>query len=244
MKSVEEGYYKKDFEVISGEGCGILEDCYGVHNLKKLVDSNLSASEREISEQIFRGFKNYRANEFHIERINEKIDSYLEFRREQIRPKHYILNISLEEYEKVLKRKISVDSNVSLDSFCKCVVVSMGINLDYAYTIKINRECLEEDILETEDLNYLNLKEKQKFKILYNHENNWIFNVTVSKINDGYGKEKRVKILSGIGYGIIEDCGGISELKDIFNSTSKNFDEQDINDFDIEKMNQVIDRYV
>ena len=230
VKSVEEGYYDKDFEVISGEGCGILEDCLGVHNLKKLIDPNLTTREREIGEQFFRGFKEYDVSKFNVEEINNKITNYMDFMREKIRPKHYIMNISLEGYEKVLKREMSVDSNVNLDSFCNCVLVSMGVNLGYPYAIKINRKCLEEEVLDTEDLNYLNLKERQKFKILCHHENNWTFNVTVSKRNDGYGEERRVKVLSRIGYAI--------------NDLKKDIKEQDIREIDIEKLNLMIDRYV
>ena len=66
-------------------------------------------------------------------------------------------------------------------------------------------------------------------------------NITISNVNEGYGYQKRFKLLSGKGYGIIDDCGGPYYLEDIFNGTSEDWEKRDINEFDIEKIQKDID---
>ena len=70
---------------------------------------------------------------------------------------------------------------------------------------------------------------------------NWIFNVSVSKVIDGYGEDRRFKVLKGKGYGIIDDCGGSWELYQILEGNDKSWGEYDINDFDIDQINKKID---
>ena len=147
----------------------------------------------------------------------------------------------LEELPEI-KRKITVNDNINLNTFCKAIITSMQGSLVHGYIIRINGEYLDNDTMKKHNLNYLDLKEKKKFKLLYDLGDNWQFNITTSKIYKGH-KEKSIEVLSGKGYGIIEDCGGPLGLQFIFNGTSEEFEYQDINEFNIDEINKNIEKY-
>ena len=73
--------------------------------------------------------------------------------------KKYIFNVSLEGFNKEIKRKISVSSDMPLNSFCEKVIVSMNGDLSHGFDVKMDKEYLGEYYVEHE-LFYLNLKEK------------------------------------------------------------------------------------
>lgn len=235
----EEGYFNKEFNVTSGSGVGILEDCGGNIPLRKIINPN-TRKDKDWYIYCLDGYEEYTNKIFDINNINQEIEFKLNEYYEKNKPKHYIMNINLEEYNKEIKRKISVDSNVKLDSFCRAVIKSMRGDLYHSYTIKKGKEYLDEEIIENEDLNYLELKEKQRLKIIYDFGDNWVFNITIAKVNEGYAEEKRFKVISGKGYGIVDDCGGPWGLEDIFNGTSEDWKKCDINEFDIDEINKSV----
>ena len=241
ITSIEEGYNDKEFSVITGKGVGILEDTYGINNLKNITKPKLNEFDKNWYKRVIPGYEEYLNKQFNIDTINEEIESKLETYYQKNTPKHYIMNVSLDGYTKEIKRKISVDSNINIDSFCRGIIASMKGDLYHSYGIKRGKEYLDEEIVSDQDLNYLELQEKQRLKVIYDFGDNWVFNITVSKINEGYGTEKRFKILSGKGYGIVDDCGGSYYLEDIFNGTSENFRKYDINEFDIEEIQKDVD---
>lgn len=243
VTDIEEGYDKNEFIVTSGKGCGILEDCGGVGILKKIINNKINDYYKIILSERIKRFDDYDANNFDVDKINEKIKNEFAIECERNKPKHYIFNISLEEYGREIKRKMSVDSNITLDQFCRCVIVSMRGDLSHPYTIKMNKNTLDESMANY-SLSYLNLKEKNRFKVIYDFGDNWVFNITVSKINEGYAEEKRVKVLSGKGYGIVDDCGGPWGLSEIFDGTSEYWEKKDINDFNLEEINNEIDMQI
>ena len=57
-----------------------------------------------------------------------------------------------------------------------------------------------------------------------------------------YGN-KPFEVLEGKGYGIIDDCGGIFGLVNIFEKKNTDWGEYNINDFDLKKTNRIIDNY-
>ena len=63
---------------------------------------------------------------------------------------------------------------------------------------------------------------------------------------EGFSKEikRKICVLSGKGHGIIDDCGGIYQLYKIFEGENTDWGEYDIEDFDLEKVNRIIDRYL
>ena len=240
IKNIKLGYFEKEFEVITGTGCGIVENIYGIHILKDMIKEK--RENPVIYERVYREYLDYDINNFEIKVINKKIDNFLEQYYEYSKPKNYIMNVSLEGFGKEIKRKIAVDSNVNLDDFCRCVIYSMRGDLSHLYNIKLGKEYIDDDIINAEDLSYLELEEKQKLKIIYDFGDNWVFNITVSKIIDGYGK-KRFEVLSGKGYGIIDDCGGPWGLQRIFAGKDKSWGQYDIDNFDLKEINRIIELY-
>ena len=96
ITNMEEGYYDNEFEVTSGEYCGILEDCGGVRILKELTSKKIIFYDKRLYEEMIKGYKEYDINSFNLIDLNDKIFNEFNQYREQIKPKHYILNISLE----------------------------------------------------------------------------------------------------------------------------------------------------
>lgn len=241
IKSIKEKDCEKDFKVVSGNGQGILENLWNKNLLKECISSNLDELDKRIFSNTVMGFDDFINKKFDISSINEEIDNYIKIYRELVKPKRYIMNVALDGYNSEIKRKISVDSNVKIEDFCKCVILSMNGDLSHFFSIKKGKEYIDDYIMTEQDLNYLELKEKQRLKIVYDMGDNWIFNITISKIIEGYGYNRRFEVLSGKGYGIIDDCGGISDLYDIFNKRNTEWGEYDINDFDLKKINRIID---
>ena len=77
----------------------------------------------------------------------------------------------------------------------------------------------------------------QRFKVIYDYGDNWVFNVRVSKVIEDYGS-KRCYVLSGKGYGIVEDCGGEYYLDRIFNDDDNDYN---IDEFALDEVNSTID---
>ena len=243
IKKVEEGYFESDFEVIDGKGQGILEDCGNREIIKKCINGELDELDKKIYSNVYKEFNKFLDKKFDISKINAEIHNYLENFREIFKPKRYIMNIALEGYEKEIKRKICVDSNVRLDKFCECVILSMKGDLSHSYGIKKAKEYVDDEIMKEQDLNYLELKEKQRLTIIYDYGADWRFYITVSKVIDDYGN-KPFEVLEGKGYGIIDDCGGIFGLVNIFEKKNTDWGEYNINDFDLKKTNRIIDNYL
>ena len=215
------------FKVLSGNGWGILDDL-DLFKLKRLFDLNedcLKKSEKE-----------YLAKKFDYIECNDRVINYMNSRDDKISPKRYVFNVSLYGFEKEIKRKIVVDNDILIEDFCMMVILAMNGDLSHLYGIKMGKQYLSEYYNDLE-LFYLNLKEKQKFKIIYDFGDNWIFNITLSKIIDEYG-DNEFEVISGKGYGIIDDVGGIWGLEDVFSGKDTSWGEYDINDFDLEKCNE------
>ena len=229
-----EDYDELDFNIVDGQGVGIIENIQINKLLYLYYDSHLSEDKRKSlmeNEKI----RKYSEQQFNLEIYNQKVKEYKEKYKYINEHKHYIMNITLDGLEQKIKREILVDSNVSLSKFCDCLIYSMNGTGTY-YRIMINDKYLSDEEIKQNDLNYLELKEKQTFKIIYN---NWIFNVKVKKVNKNYGP-KHFSLLSGKGKGIMDTCSGVEELKEII----KNKDEKyDINDFNITNINLMFDMY-
>ena len=222
-----------DFKVISGNGYGILDD-KSIYDLKRLFEEK----RKDYDSYYLKSEKDYMQKKFDIKELNERISDYKKYKENIKTPKKYIFNISLEGFNKEIKRKISVNSNISINSFCEKVILSMNGDLSHPFTIKIGKEFLEDYYGEFE-LFYLGLTEKEKLKIIYDFGDNWQFNVTLSKIINSYD-EIDFEILSGKGYGIIDDCGGIFGLCNIFNGEDDSWGKYDINEFNLEEFNKIV----
>lgn len=87
INKIEEGYFDRDFEVVSGYGCGILEDEYVSIDFREMTAKNLPESSRKFFSKVYPSFKNYDIHNFNVDSINMKIAEYKEFARELNKPK-------------------------------------------------------------------------------------------------------------------------------------------------------------
>lgn len=222
-----------DFKVLSGKGYGIIDDKNYFDLIRiftvKRKDFNSCLLKSEI-EYLNKTFDNYE--------VNERINNYIKNKENKALPKKYIFNVSLEGFNKEIKRKISVNNDITIDRFCEKVILSMNGDLSHSFDIKIGKEYFKEYYGKFELFN-LNLHEKQRLKIIYDLGDNWQFNLTLSKITDDYDNIE-FEVLSGKGYGIIDDCGGTYGLYDIFYGGCDDWGNYDINEFDIKKCNEKI----
>ena len=233
---IEEGNNENiDFKVISGNGYGIIDD-----KMCGYLEALLTVKRKDYDSYYLKSEKEYLQKRFDANEANERIDNYKKNKENMLLPRKYIFNVSLEGFNKEIKRKISVNSNITIDSFCKKVILSMNGDLSHPFDVKIGKEYLGEYYSELE-LFYLNLSEKSRLKIIYDWGDNWQFNLTLSKIIDGTS-ENEFEVLSGKGYGIIDDCGGIYGLYEIFNGEDTSWGEYDINEFNLEKCNENVQK--
>ncbi len=228
----------KDFEVISGHGCGIIEDIWGVRELKDVPE--MTEQMKNFFARTIPGYNGYDIKNFDKDKINLKIDEYLLKYKQKNKHRRYEMNVSLECFKKEIQRKIVVDCDVKLDTFCRLIIYSMRGDMSHGYGLKIGKEYVDEDDIECRDLNFLDLKVNKRLKLIYDWGDDWVFEISVRKILDGYG-DKRFKVIKGKGYGIIDDCGGVYELAKIFDGKNKEWGKYDINDFDLDEINKIID---
>ena len=224
-----------DFKVLSGKGYGIIDD-----KMCGYLEALLTVKRKDYDSYYLKSEKEYLQKRFDANEVNERIDDYKKNKENMLLPRKYIFNVSLEGFNKEIKRKISVNSNITIDSFCKKVILSMNGDLSHPFDIKIGKEYLGEYYSELE-LFYLNLSEKSRLKIICDWGDNWQFNLTLSKIIDGTS-ENEFEVLSGKGYGIIDDCGGIYGLYEIFNGEDTSWGEYDISEFNLEKCNENVQK--
>ncbi len=224
----------KDNQVIDGIGYGVLpkEDSISLYRI-------LNYSSEQIEKYCTKTQKEFLTKKFDIDDCNQKIEEYLKIKKEINKPKSYILNISLDGFNKEIKRKIIVNNNLSINTFCRMVIASFKGDLSHLYGIKINKYFIEGEYKNL-SLYHLHLNDKQKFSVIYDYGDNWCFKVSVSKIIDGYSE---MKVISGKGYGIVDDCGGVWGLYDIFygednlNEYGEGWEHHDINDFNLDMCN-------
>lgn len=227
--SMTDESFDKDFEVVNGKGYGLLE---GYHSF--FLEDVVSARKR--NSKAYSDIK-YNLLDFDIDKINYNIDNYLTYKKELVKPKHYLLNVSLSGFEKEIKRKISIDSDINISTLCEAIILSMRGDLAHCYGMKKGKDYLDDEEL-SKDINYLELKEGQRFKVIYDYGDNWVFNVRVSKVLEDYGS-KRCYVVNGKGYGIVEDCGGEYYLDRIFNDEENDYN---IDEFDLDDINSTIDK--
>lgn len=220
------------FQVQSGKGYGIYDklESYTLRDIYDYVRRGridyLKKSELEVLQK-----------KIDIDDINNKINHYFMNIDYIYSPKSLVLNVSLEEFGKDIKRKIIVNDDILVSDFCENIVLAMNGDLSHMHSLKINGSFIDE-LYESLKLKTLFLKEKQKLKLYYDFGDGWIFNITVSKINNCYNK-KTFEVISGKGYGIIEDCGGTWGLYEAFYEENPYYGHYDINDFDLEKCNKM-----
>ena len=179
--------------------------------------------------------------EFNVEEANKRVLKHIESLNELFTPKTYTFNVVLKGFKEI-KRKIVVNSNITIHDSCKGICLSMNADMSHPYCLKFNKKIFMEEQFNIEIIN-LRLLEKQKLQVIYDFGDNWIFEATLNKIEDGFAS-KNFEVKSGKGYGIIDDCGGIWGLEDIFDGTDTTWGHYDINDFDLDKCNSKVEDYL
>lgn len=216
----------KDFEVLSGTGFGILDE----------FPADILFEERQ--SKLSKYMIEYLAKKFDCKENNENVKNHKEHKIDLTKPRNYTFNVTLKGFEKEIKRKIRVNNNINLISFGEKIILSMNGGLSHDFCIKQKERYISE-VYYDEELYNLNLSEKSKLKLIYDWGDNWNFNLTLSKIVDGYVSND-FEVLSGLGYGIVDDCGGVYFLKNILSGKDTSWGNIDINDFDLEKCNEKV----
>ena len=225
-----------EFTVIDGKGYGFFnnESIYELYRILRYTKKQKENLCTKIQKECLKiGFDK--------DLINKRIKDYFIDKEESKKPKSYILNVGLEGFNKDIKRKIIVSNNITIDDLCRIVIAAFRGDFSHLYDLKKDKDYLGEEFSDR-PLYDLRLKEKQKIYVIYDFGDDWRFKVTISKIVDGYSK---TEVLSGKGYGIVDDCGGVYGLYDIFYGENHDDDpdyegwpHQDINEFDLEECNE------
>lgn len=233
-----DGLNIKKIEILDGQGYGICQS-EDMLFIKELIYTK-NKKWRENILDYYKTLNKYFNLKFLLDEVSKLIDDYGKLYEEMYSPKSIVMNVSLNGFDKEIKRKIIVNNNILIDKFCRAVIVSMQGEIDHLYTVKFNKRLSDENILD-EKLSYLELSVGSKFKVIYDYGDNWQFNVRVSKVNSGF-HDKEFEILSGLGYGIVEDCGGVNGLNAVFSGESCSFDPYDINEFNLDELQKYVDK--
>lgn len=227
----------KKMEIIDGVEYGICQN-ENMFFIRELIDTKNKKWKDSVLNH-YKTLSTYFNSKFLLEENNKLVNDYIILYEDMHTPKSVVMNISLDRFAKSIKRKIIVNNNILIDKFCRAIIVSMNGDMEHLYTIKVNKKWYDENILD-EKLNYLDLSIGKKFKVIYDFGDNWEFNVKISKICPEY-HTKEFEVLSGAGYGIIEDCGGAYELDNAFIDESNSFELCNINEFNLVEIQKLVE---
>ena len=156
-----------------------------------------------------------------------------------------LLNVEVENIEKDINRQIIVDDNLRLSNFCEMLILSFNGEYPYFYEFHTDDNSYSpldlKDSLSVDNIILKNLKIKigQEFDLEYNIDKSYYFKIKVDKIYDDENDNSFFEVISGKGYGIVEDCGGTLGLYEVFYGENSYYEQYHINDFDLEKCNKM-----
>lgn len=163
---------------------------------------------------------------------------------------NYKVKVTLKGFEKAIKRTFIMNDNVKINDFCKSIIVSMNGDLSHSYDLKYKDtyyvcDYMDADGNETVKMNSLRiskllLNEKDKLELTYDFGDNWIFKITIVKVEPGHNS-RNIELIDGIGRGIEDDCGGIWELTDLINNKNNDWD-YNYDDFNLEEINEFLNK--
>ena len=165
-----DGLNIKKIEILDGQGYGICqsEDMFFI---KELIYTK-NKKWRENILDYYKTLNKYFNSKFLLDEVSKLIDDYGKLYEDMYSPKSIVMNVSLNGFDKEIKRKIIVNNNILIDKFCRAVIVSMQGEIDHLYTVKFNKRLSDENILD-EKLSYLELSVGSKFKVIYDYGDNW-----------------------------------------------------------------------
>ena len=173
--------------------------------------------------------------------------------------KTYQFRIELKEFTPKIWRRISISSSKTLAELAYTIISSFNGVGSHLYNFSINglRYGCGGDYSEPGDLDAAEYKIKDlmrpehQYTFCYDFGDSWDFTVKVeAEVEDDISQPN---ILSGAGYGIVDDCGGTGGLEDLVLAYQMKFDEKyaelrewfgsdefDIAKFDLAKQNDAL----
>ncbi len=162
----------------------------------------------------------------------------------------YKVSVKLEEFEEIIKRTLLINDNVKIKDFCEAIIISMNGDLSHRYELNYNNKYYlmkgmtkrrnDEVFMGSDRIAKLLFDEKDEMLINYDFGDNWMFEVTIDEIIKGHNS-KNVVLLDGVGKGIEDDCGGVYGLERLITNKDNDWG-YDIDDFNIDKINEKLDR--
>lgn len=181
----------------------------------------------------------------------------------------YEIRVKLKSFEPSTWRRFIISGNTSVKTL-EVAMLDM-FNADFGHMFDLlNKKTQErfenvESIAEAEDwdpatgIDYEKAKvsyfEKgDKLLLTYDYGDSWEFEVDIKNITTDQAAPKCPKILSGKGYGIIDDIGGVWSLQDYYDTPKDKVDPEmidwlmggeaiDLDKFDKEELNQRMEQY-
>lgn len=143
------------------------------------------------------------------------------------------------EPEEKVSRTFEVSGSCNLEKLCLDILASLDFDFDhmYEFVFSMNRvfdgspNLEKKSICRNTKLYSLNLKEKEKFRFVYDFGANWIFDITVKKIIDKPGAETV----------LVKSVGELEQYPD-FEEWDKDYDEDEEwdEDYDDEEWNKAL----
>lgn len=163
----------------------------------------------------------------------------------------YKVKVTLQGFKKDIKRTMLINDNVKISTFCEAIITSMNGDLSHMYDLKYKNtyylmpgntpERMNQVKMGSTRICKLFFDEKDKMLINYDFGDNWMFEVTIREIIKGHN-DKNFILVDGKGKGIEDDCGGIYGLYDLIQDEENEWG-YSIDDFDIDKINETLDKY-
>lgn len=119
----------EDFKILSGHSIGVWDyfNHYQIKYLFKYPNDYMTKTQRAYINAVF-----------NVEEVNDKVNDYKIWKRNLDKPTRYRFNVSLEGFKEI-KRTILVNSDITIDEFCRKVIKSMNGELYHAYGIKFKK---------------------------------------------------------------------------------------------------------
>lgn len=148
----------------------------------------------------------------------------------------YEIRAKLLDFRPIAWRRFWINGDNSIELLMQAVITMFNGFLEHMYDLRFpsgdqhfeNETFMESDdwdpdsAFDSQKAKVSMLEEKQKAVITYDYGDYWQFEIKVRKVMFDQHKIKAPKILSGKGYGIIEDIGGTWAMSDYNNDRQHN----------------------
>lgn len=181
----------------------------------------------------------------------------------------YEIRVKLKSFKPSTWRRFIISGNTSVKTLEVAMLDMFNADLGHMFDL-LNKKTQErfenaESIAEAEDsdpatgIDYEKAKvsyfeKRDKLLLTYDYGDSWEFEVDIKNITTDQAAPKCPKILSGKGYGIIDDIGGVWSLQDYYDTPKDKVDPEmidwlmggeaiDLDKFNKEELNQRMEQY-